>query len=94
MKTEIGYSEIPIAERKRLSAIAFRHPLVCSAFFAGIFIPTLLSNALGKYFEPAGASFLVRAAVRFAIVFIGMALVWALFARRLLRAEIVRLKNA
>jgi hypothetical protein len=92
MKTEVGYSEIPTAERKRLSAIAFRQPLIWSAVFAGIVIPALLSNFFGKYFEPAGASFWVRAGVRFAMV-MGTASVWALFTRGLLRAEIVRLKN-
>jgi hypothetical protein len=94
MQTHIKYSDIPVEERKRLSAIAFQKPLVFASFFVATTIPTLFVNIFGRHYIPGGVSLLVRFGMIFGMVGLGTALILMVLTLPLLRSEIEKLKNA
>lgn len=94
MQTPIKYSDIPVEERKRLSAIAFQKPQVFASFFVATMVPTLCVDMFGMHHIPTGVSLLVRFGMIFGMVGLSTALILVALTLPLLRAEIEKLRNA
>lgn len=88
------YSDIPRDERKRLAVVAYRQSRVRTLLFAAIFIPMLFSKTIADYVVPQSSSLLAHFGVTLGISLIFTAVIWESVGRGLLKAEIVKLKNA
>jgi hypothetical protein len=94
MTTYVRFRDIEKGERKRLSAEASRQPHLRAALFAAIFVPLLLSGPLADYVAPMGSLSLAHFGARLVAALILAAIIWEIFGRRRLKADVEKLKNA
>jgi len=93
MKSRIPYSEIAKAERRALAAEAYRtSPTLRRVRFLAFFIPFMFAAALSRELA-LGKDIQSRLVVTLPSAGILCVLIWEVFGRPRLRAEIERIKN-
>ena len=94
MKTHTTYREILKEERKALAVEAYRvSPNLRMIRFMAWFIPFVFAAALSREFPP-GKDLVVSFGVTVPSALILSVLIWEVFGRPRLRAEVERIKNA
>jgi hypothetical protein len=94
MKTFVSYPEIPATERKALAVQAYRRSRPLRAIkFTAFLLPFFCYLAFSEEFA-RGASIPVRMLVGLAPALVLSLLIWEIWGRPKLRAEIERIKNA
>ena len=94
MKTYIYYRDIDKGERKRLAMEASKQPRLRVILFVSILIPLLLSGVLADSIVSKNGPFWEHLVVRLVSALILAGIIWEIFGRRRLRADIEKLKNA
>lgn len=95
MNTRVHYRDIPKAERKLLAAEVYRlTPILRIMQLAVVLFPVIFSGFLVDFIAPKSESILVRVAVVAVSAAILSTIVWGIFGRPMLKAEVEKLKNA